>query len=202
MKGANQAGLTLVEVLVALAVGAVVLVIVQGVFISAAEVREGQGRESEVYHRSRVFFDRLERELGSTLFRPGHPYARFEVQSGTEPSLEFSTFASSPGPEGRDTGPVMVRYLWRRAEDGPGYELLRRERPLHDSDGDGHEQRLISSLFEMQLRCFDGEGWRDSWESSQAAKQPVLLEVSYAVGDGEKRTPFRTVLEVSGGSGG
>ncbi|PLY10981.1 MAG: hypothetical protein C0624_02090, partial [Desulfuromonas sp.] len=197
-----QQGLTLVELLVALAVGAVVLVIVQGVFLNAGTMREKSREESTYYLSSRVFYDRLAREVGSALYRKGHPYAHFRLEDGAEKSLEFATFASSPGVGGRDRGAAMITYLWRVAEDGEGYELLRRERPLQERDERGEEQLLANELDAIELLCFADGSWQKEWDSDASQQLPQLLKVGFEVGSGEQKTPFRTVMEISSGSGG
>jgi len=197
----SEQGLTLVELLVALAIAAIVLLSVQGVFLSASTLREKCREEGVVYHRSRVLFDRLEREMGSTLFRTGLSNGGFVMSNGNEPSLEFSTFASSPGTGGHDTGAAVVRYSWRASGEVPGLELWRRERPLQGSDEEGFEQSMATGIEDVTLRCFDGERWLDAWDSHQSQRVPKLLEVTYDVVTGEHRTPFRSVLEISAGSG-
>jgi len=201
MKWRNEQGLTLVELMIALAVAAVVLVIVQGVFLNAGTLRETSRSESARYHRSRVFFDRLARELGSALYRKGHPYAQFTLKDEAEKRLEFATFASSPGVAGRSLGATMIVYRWHATEDGSGYELLRLERPLQASVEQADEQPLASGLEEVQLRCYDGESWQKEWNSQESLQLPQLLEVSFVASDGTSKIPFRTVLEVRSGSG-
>jgi len=201
MRWHDEQGLTLVELMVALAVAAVVLVMVQGVFLNAGTLRETSRSESARYHRSRVFFDRLARELGSALYRKGHPYAQFALKNGEEMRLEFATFASSPGVAGRSLGATMIVYRWHAVDDGSGYELLRLERPLQASIEQADEQRLASGLDEVQLRCYDGQNWLKEWNSQESMQLPQLLEVSFVATDGTSKTPFRTVLEVRSGSG-
>jgi len=202
MKWASERGLTLIELMVALAVAAVVLVMVQGVFLNAGTLRETSRSESVRYHRSRVFFDRLSRELGSTLYRKGHPYAKFVLRGGSDKQLEFATFASSPDVTGRSSGAVMVVYQWQAEADGAGYALLRRERPLQAGTEQAEEQLLADRLNEIELRCYDGERWLKEWDSQESSRLPKLLEVSFVAADGTSETPFRTVMEISSGSGG
>lgn len=199
MIGDCERGLTLIELLVALAVAAIVMVTVQGVFLSASELRESQQAESTRYHRSRVFIDRLERELGSMLYSSTHPQARFVMSSGNEPQLELSTFASLPLAGGRQAGAALVRYRWQPAVEGDGIELLRHERSLQAETWSGREQLLMGELEDVSLRCFDGTGWETSWDSGQKGRLPLLLEISFSVANGDEEIPFRTALEVSGG---
>ena len=95
----------------------------------------------------------------------------------------------------------MVQYRWRSARDGDGLELFRNERMLQQADDADSEQLLMAGLTRVELRCFDGQDWETDWDSEQNSKQPRLVEVFLEVKDGERSIPFRTVFEVSGGSG-
>ena len=197
----GENGLTLVELLVALAVGALILVMVQGVFIGASELRESSRLESELYHRSRVILDRLDRELGSTLFHVGRPFASFELTSGGEPRLEFSSFASTPAVEGSGRGAVFISYRWQRDAEGELLELLRNERSLQTPYFADEASPLLRRVKGLEVRCFDGESWSDTWDSRQSGRLPRLLEVSFSLDSEGSEERFRTVMEIGGGSG-
>ncbi|PLY12803.1 MAG: hypothetical protein C0624_00390 [Desulfuromonas sp.] len=202
MKMSCPSGMTLIELLVALTIAAVVLLMVQGVFLNASTLRETSRTESQLFHRSRVFFDRLERELGSTLYRQGHPYARFSLSTGAEQVLEFSSFAASPDLDGRIGGAALLRYEWRRADAGDGIELLRSEVPLQKQGVSPEPQSLAKHLDSVEVRCYDGERWTSQWDARQHEGLPRLLEVSFFVKQGETTAvPFRTIMEISSGSG-
>src|SRR5660397_53375 len=62
-------GFTLVEVLVAISILAILMTSVYGIFSSVSLTRERLDADSAEYHRARVLFDRMGRELRGAYFR-------------------------------------------------------------------------------------------------------------------------------------
>ena len=92
-----QRGFTVIELVVALAISALILTAVYSSFNSAEQARSRITEGNAAYHVGRVISSRISRELRSVQFRTGMPESRFRnrLQSGME-SFEFSSSASTP----------------------------------------------------------------------------------------------------------
>ena len=96
----NEKGFTLVEVLVALAVTALMLTAVYQTVSSAANAREKLAVENARHHAARIIFERIGRELQSLHFVADDERTRFSGGIGGGDGLRVAL-----GPAGLDDGP-------------------------------------------------------------------------------------------------
>ena len=118
MSNQRQKGFTLVEILVAIAIGSILLTTIYGVFGSVSGARDNLEAIGEEYHQARVLFDRLASELRSGYFNPGSSQTRLVGGDNSQgyPFLEFSTTLSTPLFGGRSGGVSLVRYEQQEVE--------------------------------------------------------------------------------------
>ena len=205
-RGAGSAGFTLIEVLVAVAIAAIVLTAVYGVFSGVSSAKTRLEADSEAYHRARIVFDRLGRELrgavpiggsdGKGVFRAGR-------EGSGRPFLELTTTAVAQQGTVAATGIALVRYSLAEDRERPqGQEvLLRSERSALQSDAataDAGLMRLVPGIELWQLRFFTGSEWRDDWDAGQSGL-PRLVELSLGIVDAEGRSHrFASAFELPG----
>lgn len=200
------AGFTLVEVLVAISMVAIVLTAVYGVFTSVSAAKVRLEADSEAYHRARVVFDRLGRELrGATPL--GGTDGRGVFRGGRDergrPFLELTTTAVAQQVEG-GTGIALIRYNLGDDPDRPGSAtviLQRSELPAFGNaagTATGSPLRLAPGIEELVLRFSAGSDWRDDWDA-RSDGLPTLVELALVMVDGEgSRHRFASAFELSG----
>ncbi len=193
----RQQGFTLIEVLVATAISALLLAAAYGIFSSVSATRDRLEKEGDAFHLARVLFDRLGRELRGAFYSPQTAGSRFA--GGTDktgrPYLELVTTAATPLSGG--SGLVVVRY--RQVQDNDlGGMLLRDEFPLYDkAPAQQPDQRLAAGITDLRLRFRRGDDWQDQWQADQQGGLPDMVEVTLAISAGEEELPFVTAFELT-----
>lgn len=197
----SQQGFTLVEILVAISILAILLTSVYGIFSSVSLARERLDADSADYHRARVLFDRLGRELRGTYFLPS---ARDLVFTGrTEEDgiieLELTTTAISPLSQA-GSGLARVHYLLVEDQEdkNKGLILMRSEHPAHetvDEDVAGM-MRLVPGVAAMALRFYGKGQWQDTWDG-RTSGLPEMVEIALQLRTaGEEPIRFISAFEV------
>jgi general secretion pathway protein J len=194
-------GFTLIEVLVAISLLAIVLTSVYGVFggVNAAKLRLDS--DSAEYHRARVVFDRLGRELHGAYFRRGDQTTLFRggVNAQGESFLELTTTAVTPL-SAAGTGIAEVHYLLTPDKESTESRqvLLRGERPRQSATGsiDDRMMRMAPDVVSLSLRFYYEGNWQPEWDATQDGL-PQLVEIAMVVGrDEQRQIPFTTTFEI------
>ncbi|MEW6427403.1 MAG: type II secretion system protein GspJ [Thermodesulfobacteriota bacterium] len=199
--GKGGTGFTLLEVLVAMTVMAIVLTAVYGISTSVSTAKERLERDGEGFHQARVVMDRIAREIRSAAFVMGDPESNFRagIDAGGQSFLDLATSVTSPELEPA-AGISRVRYEVRRrpAADGSlGTELLRREQTLLPGGTAGAvEHRLGTAVHRFRLRFSDGQTWVEEWDGAGRGRLPQAVELSLAIEVDGRILPFVTALDV------
>jgi general secretion pathway protein J len=194
-------GFTLIEVLVAISLLAIVLTTVYGVFggVNSAKVRLES--DSADYHLARVVFDRLGRELHGVYFRPDDQTTMFRggVNDRDEPFLELTTSAVTLlSATGSGISEIRYRLAPDEEADAGRRVLLRAERPRQSATiaVDDRMMRLAPNVASLSLRFFSEGQWEEQWDARQGGL-PQLVEISLVIGqDEQRRVPFTTTFEI------
>lgn len=199
----NQRGFTLLEVLIALAVTAIVMTTVYGIFSGVVTTRDRLDSDSEAFHQARVLFDRMGREIRSFHASQSDTQSPFigGENSAEQFFLELTTTVVSPSLPNA-TGLSRVRYEVRdHHEDRYALpELIRQEQSLlPGGSADTMENRLFGGIRTFLVRFHDGREWHDEWTSSTP---PRMVELFLELEVDEIRHSFRTAFEVPRFEGG
>jgi general secretion pathway protein J len=197
MKSA-QKGFTLIEVLLAVTITAILLVTVYGVFTSVSNARNRIEAEGEGYHLARVIFDRIGREIRGAYYLKGNKKTTFKggIDEERNPFLLLSTTATTPQGE-RQEGVALVRYRLRKDEQAEDKRVLTRsEEPLIQGTQTPREYRLAPGIEALQLRFSDGDNWQESWDSDSLNAVPKMIEVALEIRLDGTVVPFRSIFEV------
>jgi len=168
-----ERGFTLLETLVALAIGGLVLTAAYGAVVRAAAARDGATRRTADVARARGALLVMSQAVGAAAPRP------FAAGAG-----ELRIALTEPEPR-------LVRY----ALDGSRL-TERRTNPFSAARDDPGSSRVLADGVEaFTVRCFADGAWTDGCRGTEA---PPALELTLRVGDGEElRT--RIVLPLGGG---
>ncbi|MDH3454034.1 MAG: GspJ family type II secretion system protein [Desulfuromonadales bacterium] len=183
-----ERGFTLVEVLVAISILALLLTSVYGIFSSVSLARERLDADSAEYHRARVLFDRLGRELRGAYFRPSDRNLVFTGTATDDGALELELTTSAVSPLSQTgTGIAKVRYLLIEDRENPdaGRVLMRSEHPVLeqvDEEAAGM-MRLVPGIEAMTLRFYTNGQWQAAWDG-RTAGLPELVEIALQLHSG------------------
>lgn len=187
---ARRRGLALIEVLVAVAVLALVSMLLYGAFATLRTSRDSVRLANDRHHEGRTALARVVRELSSayvsnhlpvdqslvvwkTQFRcdPGAPAAR----------LDFTTFAYRRlDRDLHESDQADLSYFSLPDPERSGvHDLVRRVKSrLDDQPGSGGRIEILATdleLFEVKLLDPLSGQWVESWDTTQAAGQPSRL---------------------------
>jgi len=198
-------GFTLLEVLVALALLAMVITLVQGAYSGAVRSTEAIGRDTERVHLAAVVLDRMVRELSTAFEDANRRQATGLVLSTDLDGIATLSFTTRVPPIGGRTagGDAEVGYALEEADEG--VDLVRRETTRLDGDllEGGIPRTLVAGLTAFRVQCYDGEEWKDDWDS-RAQPNPlhlplaVSVELAWTDGEGDDATEavYRTSTPV------
>lgn len=203
-------GFTLIEILVAIAIIAILLSTVYGIFTAVSNARQRLETEGETYQLARVIFMRMGRELQSVYYAKTNSRTEFTggLTGDGQPYLELSTAASSPQ-GGELTGIAAVRYELQTDPESPSgdeqtQELMRTEVPLYEApDPNAKPYRLARGIGQLTFRFYQKGKWQQSWNARNDGGLPEMVEVTLVMGTGKNAVPFRSTFElpdVQGGS--
>jgi len=124
----NQRGFTLVEILIALSIAAVLTVSLAGVLRGAVTTWRALRAQARMDQRARVVIDRMGRDLRNAVTVPGNPF------QGEPDRLSFCTVRARYGetsPEGTSLRVVLVTWRW----DGANRAIVQEESDLVPWEG-------------------------------------------------------------------
>lgn len=198
----QSGGFTLIEILVAISVVAILLTSIYGIFSTVSSAKDRLDTDSEAYHRARVIFDRLGRELRGAYYTASNKGTLFRggTDSDELPFLELSTTAVSPL-SSTGTGFAVVRY--RLEEDTETDDdrkiLLRREVPLlakQETVEETAAMRLAPGISRFQVRFYAETAWHENWDAAVNGLPDMVEVLLYTIDHEGEETPFLTAFEL------
>jgi type II secretion system protein J len=190
-------GFTLIEAILALAISAIVLAAIGGVFAGALRLRDRTSDAVEASLPLTQTLDVLRRDLQGTV-GPSNVLAG-DFKCGSQDMGENMELGSSGGP-GVDffttTGVVNDDAPWGdiqevyyqlapSADHTPGGQDLVRyvnRNLLASGTAAPEKQNLMSNVKTVQFDCYDGTQWRNNWDTSQGdTNLPIAVRVSISM---------------------
>jgi type II secretion system protein J len=199
---------TLMEVMLALMVSAIVLAAIGGVFYSAIRLRDRTAAmldESTPLHQALSF---LRRDLQGAL-PPGGPYALAgdfkseQLSGGIGQNFHLQFFTS--------TGMINDNAPWGEVQQvsyelrdpltrtgGTGRELIRsiNRNLLATGTQEQNDQFLLGNVQSLEFACYDGSDWRESWDTSLSdtnLPSAIRVRIQLASASGSQH-PFEMIV--------
>jgi general secretion pathway protein J len=205
----HKKGFTLLELLIATAVGAVVLIVIQTTFFGALRLHNTTHERIDsdlVLHRSLSI---IRRDF-SGLMMPGGTLAG-QLQTTNFSSLNEGSYGERVTPEiytnsGKIDGwnpfsevQMVAYYLAGAAGDNDGKDLVRvvTRNLLPVQDSVPEEQILLHGVESATLAFYDGSGWVDNWDSTETSMLPRALKLSITMKRQERGLPASPPIELT-----
>ncbi len=211
MRGGVRAvsGFTLIEVLLAVAILAVIMTVIYGSFWTAQKNVEQAEAVRDDTDMARTLLAKItddltnayvNRNMIATSTTTNKPVnltifysSKEEVGDGEEKvrhdSLALTTLSNFPRPGSKETELVEVGYFFREKPDGSGYTLFRREKRDIGPDSPplegGVAYEITDRVDELRFRYYTGISWRDDWDTRTMGALPQLVEVALTLDSGK-----------------
>ena len=217
--GNNSArrGFTLIEVMIAVSILAIVSTLIYGSFARTFEVREFVSAVQERYHGARLALERMAREISMAFIYDcreldtptGERRFRtiFKVErSGRIDQMVFSSFSHLRlVRDANETDQNVLTYYGDDDPDDPGVtNLMRREKIRIDGEPEegGEAMVLCHDVESLHFELWDEtkQDWVEEWDCSQIERQnqmPKLVRITLTViNEYGEEMPFTTITRI------
>ncbi len=189
-------GLTLLEVMVAVAILAMVSVLIYGAFDGLNRGKKNLGRLNDRYHQGRAALERMSLELSSAFLSQHQPpteqqIRRLTIFAGSTGSpadrLDFTSFSHRRlMHDAHESDQNEISYFGSPDPNVSGkIDLARREASIIDIDPKrgGEVNVLVDDIELFDLRYLDPMTgmWTETWDTMQATGQPNRLPLEVKI---------------------
>lgn len=200
-------GFTLVEVMIAVAITAVIGVLMMGAFQRTYAAKELTDAQEERFGPARVALTRLARELSEAFLTDHYDRKRYRESPalfrgkdlGAQDDLLFATMSHERlARDAKESDQATVEYTVEQDPERPGETaLFRREKARFDEDPDrGGQKALVCahvSTFDVQYWDWKRQEWAREW-ASNGLDHPNVLPTRVKVRLGVKGTDGKEQL--------
>lgn len=190
---ADHRGFTLLEVMVALAVGSLVLLAVTTTLFSLNRAHQQVSDRMEQQRSLRNSVDLLRRELSAAIFRPNDKLLRFQVQDRDFYGKPASTMqlATLSAPLDSATSDQQI-VLYQAEEQQERIRLTRASRDYFQADTPKPNQYpLLDGLDGFLVECYDGSKWVKTWDTELNRSLPKQVRITITLPDSPKPVSFQ-----------
>lgn len=180
-------GFTLMEVMVAVAITALMGALVAAAFQSSMTAKETVEGDADHYRQLRVAMNRMTREVGAAFVSDRYDLRRFRDRNdrptnfiGERDRLVFTSFANQRlYTDSKETDQVAIEYSVKTSSEVRGrQDLVRRANPLLEGDLErgGSEDVLFEGIKKLEFSYWDSERkeWEDEWDTRRTEFKDTL----------------------------
>jgi len=176
-------GFTLIEVMVAVALTAVLLVALYSAFFSIAGAGRKAGDRAESFVEAGRLIDRFTTEVRSAYFRRGDTRTFFQGgNKGGDSELSFTTF-TFPVATGAPTSD-LVAVNYHIEKDGLEKRLVKEVWNPYLGTKMGFS--AIRDIREFEVSYFNGKDWSKAWEATIEGSAPRAVRIRIVLPTGEE----------------
>jgi len=208
----NNRGFTLIEILIAIFISALILTVLYTSFFQIINARDKVQYEMEMLQESRVIFSRLRNDLSNAYPRGSvsavsqnnkNVYFKGTVVKDNS-QLYFTSLAKDPAPDTNESDQVEIVYYLVPIRDSDLYALVRSENPWFGNQDGGVaypiSERVVSFkvnfITDEYLNAQNPEPIRE-WDSSLLGRYPRAAEVVVTLrGENGEDTTFTSMIYI------
>jgi general secretion pathway protein J len=184
--GRGDRGFTLIEVMIAISLAAVVMTIISGILISMLDNRDYLEAETDTYYTAQVIMNLMARDFQSAFFTKNEETRIFQAENSSnlgEDMDEVSFTALSHfqwAKDVKESDQCEVEYFVRDIPEQKTNFLIRRLDTTIDEEPDegGIEEELIEGVHSFNLRYYDRNDWIDDWSYETKFELPPIVEIT------------------------
>lgn len=182
-------GFTLMEVMIGVAITALMGALVAASFQTGIQAKEVVEGEAEHYRMVRAAMNRMTREIGAAFVSDAYDARRYRDQSerptnfiGSRDRLLFTSLSHQRlYTDSKETDQVILEYSVKNSPDREARnrdDLIRRANPLIEDrmERGGHEDILFEGIKEIEFAYWDSEKkeWDDEWDTRRIERKAIL----------------------------
>ncbi len=186
----SNRGFTLIEVLLAIFIGAIVLTVLYASFFQIINAKDSAEDKLELYHEARVIISKMTEDL-SMAYPRGMIYpvqgasassffvGKAEQQVGRS-SIDFTSLSHAAGINSGDSDQAEITYYLKSVPQSDLFFLMRRENPRIGSDSSAIEYPLSERVVGLTLSYMrtDGDEFITDWDSAQTSSLPRAVNIT------------------------
>jgi general secretion pathway protein J len=188
--GPDRRGFTLVEVVLAVSIAAVVVLLATAGLRVGLRAWESGQRRADLQQESRALVELISESLAGTFpyrGRPGLSPERVVLFQGEPEEVRFVTSAPALTLDAPAT-PFHAVVLGRKGDDA--LKLIERLMPADEPFAPGAERVLSRSVTRFTLAYRDENGaWQEKWDAREAGGLPTAVRFELAVGTLARTAP-------------
>jgi general secretion pathway protein J len=194
-------GFTLIEVLLAMTILAVIMTVIYTSFSTAGRNVEQAESIRDETDLARTLISRISDDIANAYVNRNMNFsARITIFEGKKEEVENSgekirhdsitltTLTNWRKPDSKEMELWEVGYFFKEKPDGNGYTLFRREKRELNKDvpalEGGVEYEITDRAKSLQFRYYDGSNWTDAWDKS-LSKVPAAVEIALTLDTGK-----------------
>ena len=181
-------GFTLLEVLLAIVIGAIVLTVLYGSFFQIIKAKDSAENAMELYHEASVVFSRMTKDFQGAYLR-GKVYSESaktaypSFTGGKEDDrshIHLVSLSREPGINTKSSDQAEISYYLEPIPESDLYLLMRRENPQIGSESGGTQYPISERVvaFNLAYVSDNAEGLIEAWDSKQTGSLPKAVEVA------------------------
>jgi general secretion pathway protein J len=212
---ARQAGFTLMEVMVSLAILAGMMMMVWGSFSLTVKSKRRIERIEQRYHQIRLAMNRMAREISMAYLSKNdlqgtmNPRTRFTgLRNSSVDDLIFSSLSHMPlQADAKECDQTLIHYYSEADPDDMSVtNLMRRATRRLGVEKPGEEGPayiMLEDIEELHFEYFDdvNNEWKETWNTTSADGQPDRLPTKMRIeltlrDEGDRETTFTTATRI------